>query len=226
MRPSAPSTEDSLQELIADFPEIVAGEDEELLLIRREAAVPDTVDGSGRWSLDHLFVTRRAVPVLVEVKRATDTRLRREVIGQLLDYAANGVSHWGAGALQANFEATCEISGVEPSSRLSEFLQHENVEQFWRQVDANLSAGDVRLIVAADVIPSELARVIEFLNDQMRATVLGVELNYFEAADGARTLVPRIVGETEKAAQAKGRSRAKLEPITMDEWLEQRLTAA
>ena len=40
-----------------------------------------------RWSLDHLFVSRTGIPVLIEVKRASDTRLRREVVGQLLDYA-------------------------------------------------------------------------------------------------------------------------------------------
>jgi len=33
---------------------------------------------------------------VVEVKRGTDTRIRREVVGQMLDYAANAVSAGGA----------------------------------------------------------------------------------------------------------------------------------
>ena len=48
---------------------------------------------SGRWSLDHLFVTRDGVPVLVELKRAMNSRLRREVVGQILDYAANATAY-------------------------------------------------------------------------------------------------------------------------------------
>ena len=31
---------------------------------------------------------------LVECKRASDTRTRREVVAQMLDYAANGTQYW------------------------------------------------------------------------------------------------------------------------------------
>ena len=31
------------------------------------------------------------MPTLVEVKRSSDTRIRREVVGQMLHYAANAV---------------------------------------------------------------------------------------------------------------------------------------
>jgi hypothetical protein len=225
MHPSAPQTEDSLQELIARYPAVISGEDDDLLLVRREAAVPDTVDGMGRWSLDHLFVTRDAIPVLVEVKRAVDTRLRREVVGQLLDYAANGVSHWSTGSLERNFVATCEADGTDPETRMLDFLGGQADQAFWSQADANLAAGNIRMVVVADVIPPELGRVLEFMNDQMRATVLGVELTYFESEDGSRTLVPRVVGETEKAAVTKGRSRQRPTTISMDDWIAKNIAA-
>ena len=103
MLPGKPVSEAQIQELIAKHPEIVTGTDERLLLIRREQPIPDSSFGSGRWSLDHLFVTRDAKPVLVEVKQASNTKLRREVIGQLLEYAANAVSHWGRGRMAESF---------------------------------------------------------------------------------------------------------------------------
>ncbi len=223
MTPSQPKTEDSLQELIAKFPEVIAGADETLLLIRREQPVPDMIDGNSRWSLDHVFVTRSAVPVLVEVKRAVDTRLRREVIGQILDYAAHASAYWSKGALAEAFNATMLESGENPDDRLLQFLEKESSEDFWAQVDANLSAGRMRLVIAADVIPKELARVVEFLNEQMDATVLAVELTYYEASDGRRTLAPRIIGETARANVAKSNSRTKLDPITMDEWIDKHI---
>jgi hypothetical protein len=46
--------------------------------------------GGAWWSLDHLVVDQDAVPTFVEVKRASDTPARREVVAQMLDYAANG----------------------------------------------------------------------------------------------------------------------------------------
>lgn len=78
MSPAAPPSEDELQELIAEHPDVVGETEGELLFLSREQPVADSEGGTGRWSLDHLFVTRGAVPVLLEVKRATDTRLRRE----------------------------------------------------------------------------------------------------------------------------------------------------
>ena len=92
--------EDLLQELLARYPNLLAGDQitpsapRRWLLVRRETPVPDTLDGSGRWSLDHLFLDQDGVPTLVEVKRASDTRGRREVVAQMLDYAANGVAYW------------------------------------------------------------------------------------------------------------------------------------
>jgi hypothetical protein len=63
----------------------------------------------------------------------------------------------------------------------------------------------VRMVFVGDVIPPELQRVVEFLNEQMdRAEVLAVELRYYRAGD-LTTLVPRVVGLTAKAQQMKGR---------------------
>src|SRR4051794_13711833 len=90
-------SEDLFQTLLADHPALLgqaSGASGKLLLVKRETAVPEIEDGSGRWSLDHLFLDREGVPVLVEVKRSSDTRLRREVVAQMLDYAANGVAYW------------------------------------------------------------------------------------------------------------------------------------
>src|SRR3954470_13585085 len=84
--------EDVLQALVADHPEILAGDEEgaaKWVLVKRETGVPDSAEGTDRWSLDHLFVDREGVLTLVEVKRSSDTRARREVVAQMLDYAAN-----------------------------------------------------------------------------------------------------------------------------------------
>jgi hypothetical protein len=79
-----------MQKAVADFPEVIAGLTTEgdaikpLVLVAREISIPST-----GFNLDHLFLDDEGIPVLVEVKRASDTRIRREVVGRMLDYAAD-----------------------------------------------------------------------------------------------------------------------------------------
>jgi len=216
MKPAAPPDEAALESLIARHPEVVAEEEGELLLVRRQKGVPDKESGGDRWALDLLFVTRDAIPVLIEVKQATNSELRRQVVAQLLDYAANGTAHWPPGEIQRAFEAHCDALEEEPEAVLGTLVDGRNREGFWRRVDENLAAGRVRLVVAADAIPSELATIVEFLNDQMRADVRAVELGWFESADGRRTLVPRIIGVTERTRAAKSAGKP---PISPEQWI-------
>ena len=199
-----------LQELIASYPSILAGDQmgrqtpRRWLLICREMAVPSEENGADRWAVDHLFLDQDAVPTLVEVKRSNDTRIRREVVGQMLDYAANAIVYWPVERLRATFETTCRQQGREPEEVLGEALGAVDPEQFWLRVRTNLQAGRVRLIFVADAIPQELQRVIEFLNVQMDpAQVLGVEIRQF-VGSGLKTLVPRLIGMTAEAEQRKG----------------------
>lgn len=203
MRQGAPASEDEMQRLVAQHPDLITGDDEGLLLIRREQRIADSVDGLGRWSLDHLFVTPGAVPVLVELKRASDTRIRREVVGQMLDYAANAVAHWPAGRIADSFTETCLAMNGDPDATLADFIGDRDPEGFWQQVDSNFAEGRIKLVFVADLIPNELARIVEFLNEQMRADVRAVELRWFEGDGGIKTLVPRVIGETQRAAARK-----------------------
>jgi len=225
MEPSPPETEDRMQALVARYPELISGGDGDLLLIRREQSIADNDEGSGRWSLDHLFVTRDAVPVLVELKRSVDLRLRREVVGQMLDYAANATAYWQAGRIADSFAKTAAEAGLDAEAALSDFIGDQDPTVFWSQVDANFKAGRIKLVFVADEIPRELARVVEFLNDQMRADVRAVELRWFTGSDGTISLSPRLIGETERTAAAKAASQ-RLEPISREQWLQKHIAPA
>lgn len=134
MSPAAPENEDRMQELVAKYPELITDGDGDLLLIRREQAIRDSETGSGRWSVDHLFVTRDAVPVLVELKRAVDTRLRREVVGQMLDYAANATAYWQAGRIADTFAQSLDGSSLDPAGVLSDFIGDQTADTFWARL--------------------------------------------------------------------------------------------
>jgi hypothetical protein len=215
LRESTYDSEDILQELIADYPSLVPGDQidadspRRLLLIRREMQVPGEKDGAGRWSLDHLFIDQDGVPTLVEVKRSTDSRIRREIVGQMLDYASNAVAYWPIERIRTTFENTCTTTARDPEVVLRDFLQdEETLDRFWPTVETNLQAGRVRMVFVADVIPHELRRIVEFLNQQMSpAEVLALEVKQY-VGQNLQTLVPRIIGQTAAAQQRKGPSRA------------------
>lgn len=201
------ASEAHLQELLAAYPallpgaQMTPGEPRRWLLIGREVGVPGAEAGADQWSIDNLFVDQDATPTIVEVKRSTDTRIRREVVGQMLDYAANGVRYWPIDRLRERFEQ----SSGHPEAALRECIGTDgDVDGFWQRVDANLRAGRIRMIFVADSIPPQLQRIVEFLNEQMRsAEVLAVELKHYRG-EGVRTLVPRLLGATAAAQQVKG----------------------
>lgn len=211
MREQAYDSEDLLQAWLAKYPNLLAGGGQlagsprRWLLVKREAGVPDREAGGDRWSLDHLFIAQEAVPTLVEVKRSDDTRIRREVVGQMLDYAANGVVYWPAERLRADFETRCAREGKDADEVFRESFGDElEQERFWDDVEQNLRSGRIRLVFVSDLIPAELRRVIEFLNERMSPTeVVGVEIKQYVGQGGLTTFVPRVVGQTEQARAQK-----------------------
>ena len=198
------------QDLLALHPDLLgadqidASDPPRWLHIKGETAVPDSEDLRSRWSVDHLFVDQHGIPTLVEVKRSSDTRLRREVVGQMLDYAANSVAYWPIEHIQSALERRCEEQGLDPTEEtLAVIGEDADVEAFWVQVKTNLQAGRVRLLFVADQIPPELHRIVEFLNQQMDpAQVLAVEVKRFTQGD-LTALVPRVMGQTAESAARK-----------------------
>jgi hypothetical protein len=203
--------EDVLQGLIAEHPDLLAGEEDgeqrkRWLLVRREIGVGDEPDAASRWSLDHLFLDEEGVPTLVEVKRSADTRIRREVVGQMLDYAANAASYWAVDRIRDAFESSRHDAGRDPDADLAAHIgPDEDPERFWQEVATNLQAGRLRLVFVADTIPRELRRIVEFLNEQMtRTDVVAVEVRqYVAVGTDMVTLVPRVIGQTQAARDTK-----------------------
>lgn len=196
------------QDLIEDYPDLIPGDQinsenpRRWLLVRRELAIPFEEDGSKSLSLDHFFLDQDGIPTLVEVKRSNDTRLRREVVAQMLDYAANVVSFLPVEQIKENF-----ISQYGDIKLQDDFLDEDMSEvKFWQQVNDNLKEGKIRLLFVADEIPKELQTIIEFLNNQMDKTeVLAVEIKQYRAdEEKIRTLVSRVIGQSIEAQSKKG----------------------
>ena len=208
-----------LQALLSNYPALLAGEQIDTvsprrwLLVKREASVPSRQEGGNHWSADHVFLDQDGVPTIVEVKRSTNREIRRQIVGQMLDYAANAVVYWPSAHIRSLFETHCRQTGLDPQQELrdllgdneSDALEEERAADYWQRVETNLKQGRVRMIFVADYIPPELQRIVEFMNVQMTpAEVLAVEIRQY-VGQGSRSLVPRVFGLT-ASAQVKTRS--------------------
>jgi hypothetical protein len=201
-------SEGLLQKLIADFPDLVAGgqidpeDPRRWVLVGREIGVPDHDGGFDRWSVDNLLLDQDAVPTIVEVKRSSDTRIRREVVGQMLDYAANGIRYWPIDDIRGYYEE----SHKHPQEEIAKLTDNNyTYEDFWRRVEGNLRSRRVRMVWVADKIPTELLSIIEYLNDELKnAEAVAVEIQQYVGPD-VQLLVPRVLGLS--AEQRLSRSR-------------------
>lgn len=204
--------EEELQKLIAQHPKLLAweqmnpGGSMRWIFVQREMGIAKDAGASDWWAVDHLFIDQDAVPTLVEVKRGADTRIRREVVGQMLEYAAHAWKTWTADSLRQTFEQT----SADPDNELRELLDMDDDgdelwrDKFWQQVGDNLVAKRLRLLFVADDIPDELTRIVEFLNAAMEdVEVLAVKIKKYDGKSGLRTLVPHVIGRTAKPAGAK-----------------------
>ena len=71
------------------------------------------------------------------------------------------------------------------------------------------------MIILADEIPTELKRIVEFLNEQMKpAEILAIEVKQF-VGNNMKTLVPRVIGQTAEAQKNKSNT-SKREPWDED----------
>jgi len=208
MEPAEFATEDDFQRLLSRFPELLVGDQidpqspRRWILVRREQPISTGEIGASQWSIDHVFLDQDGIPTLVEIKRQSDSRIRREVVGQMLDYAANCVTYWSVETLQSGLDRTCRETNQSVDSVLGELIGPDgSVEEFWQRVKTNLQAKRIRLLFVADIIPLELRRIVEFLNEQMDPVeVLAIELRQFASKD-LKTLVPTVYGQTQESAR-------------------------
>ncbi|MGA2161283.1 MAG: hypothetical protein ABSG28_03655 [Methanoregula sp.] len=191
--------EEDLQDLLADHPELIFSINEQmpqLLLVAQEAGIPGEEGSEDDFFIDHIFVDTDGKPTFVEVKRSTDTRIRREVIGQMFDYAAHARAYWTNDKVRMMFNDTCNKKDQNPDSVLLSFIgEDKNPDQFWENFMINLKGGNIRLIFVADTIPKRLQLIIEFLREYMKpCEVLALEVRQFLGGDQSQMIAPRYVG--------------------------------
>ena len=189
------------QLLFSDYPEL---RNSELLLIKSQAPTYDDENTVFATRLDILFVDKEGILNFVEVKLDSNPQIRREVVGQALEYAGNAIENWEIDDIKEMFKMTCTKKGWNPEEKITEFLTPEiNPNDFWDSVETKLRTGNVRIIIASDSIPQSLKNIIQFLRNQMKTAIfLGVDVPQFNNGDQI-VFVPKVHGQLITVTQEK-----------------------
>ncbi len=213
LREAGYASDTELQDLVALHPALLGGDPEAgggWFAIARKGAPPEGASDSPRWSVDHLFLAKDGVPTLAQTLRTADKPALGDLFGQILYYAANGGDWWPEDGLRSAFaakHATADRDGVEA---LRDFIGKDaDTDAFWSDVRANLAAGRIRMVFVVDSVQADLARMVDFLNAQLRdAEVWILEVSQHQGPSG-QLLQTTIVGRRgEGRAPASAGARA------------------
>ncbi len=155
-------------------------------------------------SLDNLLVTPKGDIALIECKLWRNPEARREVVGQIIDYATE-MSNWTYDDLQEAITRTRSLdnSDEKKTRRLYELVSaKEEIDEasFHDAVSRNLKRGRFLLLIVGDGIREEVEAMTEFLQQYagLHFTLGVVELALFEVPipDGGYIVQPRILART------------------------------
>jgi hypothetical protein len=135
---------------------------------------------------------------IMECKLARNHQIKREVVGQVLDYAA---SLWETdiAGLSAAFKAKAGSDPFEAiRAKFGEDAGSFDEEACRSEVARRLREGDFRLLVAVDRIDPELRRIIQYVNSRgggdQGVRLVALEFPRFQQGD-IQLLIPEAYGD-------------------------------
>ena len=235
-----------LQEILYDEPFILPTNEidsvySNLIPIGREIPVPSGF-------VDNFYISSKGYLVIVETKLWRNPESRREVVGQILDYAKD-IQQW-------DYEDLNNIYKNNHSKELfEEFLERgyysqEDESDFIDIVTKNISNARFLLMIVGDGIREGVEKMVSFLNSNptMQYKFALCELEVYELGNGDRLVIPNLtlktnviergvlrienskinyVEEKESVEEIKntneGNKYSRSNFLSLDEWIEKKL---
>ncbi|PSB38162.1 DUF4268 domain-containing protein [Aphanothece minutissima] len=147
---------------------------------------------------DILFVTPTGQIVLVETKLWRNPEARRQVVGQILDYAKQ-LTGWRYEDLDARAGTAAGTSAGHIVRALKESYPDTDEAQFVDGVRRSLSTGDFLLLIVGDGIRFGAEALVTFLEQygNLRFGLALLEVGIYRLPDGSTLVQPRVLAKTE-----------------------------
>lgn len=203
--PAGYAAEVELQQILAEHPELVPGVSADAVTCRefQSAAGP----------ADVVIVDADGQVTLVECKLASNPQIRREIVGQMFDYASrlwkmdieDFTAHWQNRAGHSPFPS--DDDGVSLRDVVAD----------------NLAQGRFRIVLAVDAINEPLKRMTEYLNAMSGPDTSIIAVEYARVKQGSlEMLMAQTYGEelAEAKAASVTRNRTVWDVETYRAWLQ------
>jgi hypothetical protein len=160
------------------------------------AVCRELVTPAGR--IDNFLVTAAGFPVLVECKLWRNPESRREVVGQILDYAKE-LRRWSSADLQREVRRSLGQGGDPVLDLVRKHDPDVDAGQFNDALTANLRRGRCLLLIVGDGIREGVETIAEYLQEHagLHFSFGLVELPFYRMPDGGRLVAPRVLAHTE-----------------------------
>ena len=188
--------EAAIQRLVADHPACLPIRDIDPLFDGAITVCTELNTPAG--PIDILLITPSGLPVIVECKLWRNPESRREVVGQIIDYAKE-LSRWTCSDLQREINRRRGTTGNELLRLVREVAPATDEIAFNDDVSLNLRRGRFLLLLVGDGIRQGVEAIAEYVQRHagLHFTLGLVELPLFECPDGALLVAPRVVARTE-----------------------------
>ena len=153
---------------------------------------------TGAGPADILYVTPAGQVVLVETKLWRNPEARREVVGQILDYAKH-LTGWTYDTLDQRAATAAKSMRGHLLRCVRTRLPDVDEAAFVDSLNRSLSSGDFVLLIVGDGIRYGAESLVAFLErfGNLKFRLGLVEVAAFELHDGSTLLQPRILAKTE-----------------------------
>ncbi|MCH7698095.1 MAG: hypothetical protein IH865_04060 [Chloroflexi bacterium] len=185
--------------------------------------------GTGR--ADVLLVGSDGILTIVETKLSRNPEARREVVAQVLEYAAY-LSESTIFDLQRQAEEFYKKSKKCPEPQkgrsfdenleafLDEAASTVSVDSFKAMVEEHLRNGRIRLIVAVDEVGEQAQKIVTFVNSFSTFELYLLQVSAFEDEAGRSIFVPSLHGYARKVATRPPRVQWSWEKYRDEDWPE------
>lgn len=143
--------------------------------------------------IDNFLITPSGLPVIVECKLWRNPQARREVVGQVLDYAKE-LARWSS----ADIEREAARRGVPSIIELVR-ARHPDVDEadFHDTLTTSLERGRCLLLILGDGIRAGVEAIFEHLHDQgaLQFSFGLVEMPIYDVPGGGQLALPRVLAK-------------------------------
>lgn len=148
-------------------------------------------------AIDNFMVTPSGLPVLVECKLWRNPEGRREVVGQILDYAKE-LSRWSSSDLQREVSRRLKCNGNPVLEMVRAADPGVDEVQFNDWLTGNLRRGRFLLLIVGDGIREGVEAISQYLQAHagLHFSLGLVELPIYLMPDGSRLVAPRVLVRT------------------------------